>query len=102
MSKHERQHNLTNMNGTSITDENPLREAKRARRESENPPSNAQWPALYINTQIKEESIKITDKPPAPPQQKQQPPAFSSCFSTDKLLMPDTKKSPSLSQDKLK
>ena len=69
MSKHERQHNAT------TTNENPIRETKRARIENSDPST---WSTtLYVNTEIKAE----------------QQTGFSSCFLTDQLLMPDNKKS---------
>ncbi len=79
MSKHERQHSITSTgNNMTLINENPVREAKRARLESENPSPNSNWSTtLYVNTKIKDE----------------QHTGFSSCFLTDKLLMPDTKKS---------
>ena len=97
MSKHERQHNVSEMNNNdSILDENPTREVKRARIESEHPPSTNSWPTLYINTQIKDDSIQIFDQSTAQKQTSTaRPTGFSSCFSTDQLLMPDPKKSPS-------
>lgn len=78
MSKHERQHSVSNVINSKISNDNPDREVKRARLETDNPSPNPTWSTtLYVNTQIKEE----------------QPTGFSSCFLTDKLLMPDTKKS---------
>ena len=79
MSKHERQHSVTSTGNTaSLANENPGREAKRARLDNENPSPNSNWSTtLYVNTKIKDE----------------QQTGFSSCFLTDKLLMPDTKKS---------
>jgi hypothetical protein len=79
MSKHERQHSVTSTGNTpTIINENPVREAKRARLENENPSPTSNWSTtLYVNTKIKDE----------------QQTGFSSCFLTDKLLMPDTKKS---------
>lgn len=82
MSKHERQHSVSN---ASSSNENPIREVKRARLENENSSSptmttttNNNWSTtLYVNTKIKDE----------------QPTGFSSCFLTDQLLMPDPKKS---------
>ena len=75
MSKHERQHNVTT---TTISNENRVREIKRARIDNSNPSPNPNWSTiLYVNTQIKDE----------------QQTGFSSCFLTDQLLMPDTKKS---------
>jgi hypothetical protein len=93
MSKHERQHNVSNIANTTIIHENPIREAKRARIENVNSSSTSNWSTLYVNTQIPEENIKRNDE--------QQPPVFSSCFLTDKLLMPDTKKSLIPQQEKL-
>lgn len=82
MSKHERQHSVSN---TSMSNESPVREVKRARLETINPSPDRNWStALYINTQIKDEPMKTTDE---------QQTGFSSCFLTDQLLMPDTKKS---------
>jgi hypothetical protein len=78
MSKHERQHSVSNVVNPTITTENPIREAKRARIENLNPSPNTNWSkTLYVNTQIKDEQYT----------------GFSSCFLTDKLLMPDNKKS---------
>lgn len=82
MSKHERQHSVSNANASaSLSNENPSREVKRARIDNENsssPTTNSNWStALYVNTKIKDE----------------QQTGFSSCFLTDQLLMPDTKKS---------
>lgn len=78
MSKHERQHSVSNVVNTKISNEHPIREVKRARIENENSSSNPNWSTtLYVNTQIKDE----------------QQTGFSSCFLTDKLLMPDNKKS---------
>ena len=79
MSKHERQHSVANIGTTTaVINENPAREAKRARLENENPSPTSNWStALYVNTKIKDEQLT----------------GFSSCFLTDKLLMPDTKKS---------
>ncbi len=79
MSKHERQHSVSNVVNTKISNESPTREVKRARIENNPTPSpNPNWSTtLYVNTEIKDE----------------QQTGFSSCFLTDKLLMPDTKKS---------
>jgi hypothetical protein len=78
MSKHERQHSVSNVGNTTIINENPVREPKRARLENENPSPTPNWSTtLYVNTKIKDE----------------QQTRFSSCFLTDKLLMPDPKKS---------
>lgn len=78
MSKHERQHSVSNVTNSKISNENPVREAKRARLETDSPSLNSNWSTtLYVNTQIKDE----------------QQTGFSSCFLTDKLLMPDNKKS---------
>lgn len=81
MSKHERQHSVSNAN---LLNENPpVREVKRARIDHENsssspPTMNTNWStALYVNTKMKDE----------------QQTGFSSCFLTDQLLLPDTKKS---------
>jgi hypothetical protein len=85
MSKHERQHSVTNVSNTITTNENPIREAKRARIENIHSSPNTNWSTtLYVNTQIKDEPIKTTDEHQT---------GFSSCFLTDKLLMPDNKKS---------
>lgn len=102
MSKHERQHNVSNMNTNHLTEENPFREAKRARLEPDTSSSTAHWSTLYVNTQMKDETSKSTDEPQTLPQSTVQPTRFSSCFLTDKLLMPDQKKSPSYSNDKMK
>ena len=78
MSKHERQHNITNVGNSTSTNENPLREAKRARIENDSSSPTPNWSTtLFINTKIKDE----------------QQTGFSSCFSTDQLLIPDHKKS---------
>jgi len=78
MSKHERQHSVSTVVNTTISNENPMREAKRARIENLHPSPNTNWSTtLYVNTQIKDE----------------QQTGFSSCFLTDQLLMPDNKKS---------
>ncbi|UJR30959.1 hypothetical protein I4U23_018471 [Adineta vaga] len=84
MSKHERQHSVSNST-TITTNDHSSREVKRARYESSNPSPHTNWSTtLYINTQIKDESIKTNDE---------QQTGFSSCFLTDKLLMPDNKRS---------
>ncbi|CAF1606764.1 unnamed protein product [Adineta ricciae] len=85
MSKHERQHSVSNSTiTTSSSNDHPNHEAKRARYESLNPSPHTSWStALYVNTEIKDESSKTI---------REQPSGFSSCFLTDKLLMPDNKK----------
>lgn len=102
MSKHERQHNLSNMTTNHLTEENASREAKRARLEQDSPGSSASWSTLYVNTQMKDETNKSSDEPQTLPPSVTQSNTFSSCFSTDKLLMPDQKKSPSYATDKMK
>ena len=94
MSKHERQHSVSNtVINTTISNESPMREVKRARFENLNPSTNTNWStALYVNTQIKDENIKTTDEPQS---------GFSSCFLTDQLLMPDHKKTLVPQQDKI-
>ncbi|CAF3217660.1 unnamed protein product, partial [Rotaria sp. Silwood2] len=90
-SKHERQHSVSNVVNTTISNENPIREVKRARFENINPSPNTNWSTtLYINTQIKDEHMKTNDE---------QQTGFSSCFLTDQLLMPDNKKSQEKSDD---
>ena len=85
MSKHERQHSLNsnvnnnNNNSTINSNENSLRETKRARIDTDHSSPNSNWSTtLFINTKLKDEQSTTS---------------FSSCFSTDKLLMPDPKKS---------
>ena len=79
MSKHERQHSVSNTVSTTMSNDNPIPEAKRARIENSNSSPDTNWSTrLYVNTQIKDQ---------------QQQTRFSSCFLTDKLLMPDNKKS---------
>lgn len=90
MSKHERLHSLNsnannNNNSTINSNENSLREVKRARLDTDNSSPNSNWStALFINTKFKDEQSTTS---------------FSSCFSTDKLLMPDPKKSENDSQN---
>ena len=85
MSKHERQHSVSNSTVTTSSSNDHLnREAKRARYESLDPSPQTNWStALYINTEIKDEPMKTI---------REQPSGFSSCFLTDKLLMPDNRK----------
>ncbi|CAF3631070.1 unnamed protein product [Rotaria socialis] len=91
MSKHERQHSVSNTINTPVSNESPMREAKRARLETIDPSPDRNWSTtLYIDTQIKDEPLKTNDE---------QPTGFSSCFLTDQLLMPDNKKSQEKSQD---
>ena len=94
MSKHERQHSVTNnIVNTTISNESPIREVKRARFENLNPSTTTNWStALYVNTQIKDENVKTNDEPQS---------GFSSCFLTDQLLMPDTKKTFAPPPDKI-
>ena len=85
MSKHERQHSVSSVPNTTISNENLVREAKRARFEKMDSLKSTNWSrTLFVNTQFKDEHMRANDE---------QHNGFSSCFLTDKLLIPDDKKS---------
>lgn len=101
MSKHERQHSVSHAVNTTASVDNTKREPKRARLESATSSlsNNNNWSTLFVNTQLNDSTIQI-DKQRIEKEQSivqriksnDEQNVFSTCFLTDKLLMPDCKK----------